>query len=257
MSGKPIARRGGHLFQCPGFLEEMGRPRNDLEANIGAHSRSRVLVELDHEFVALTDKEKRRRLDERQRLIREVGAPTPRDNGTHARRPFCRRNEGSAPTGARAEQTQRKAARVWLIREPVDGRDKPVREHTNIESMMPRHLVNPFFFGGEQVEEQGSELGFTKDARHEAIPLTEPAAAAAVREKNDGRRSIRNAERPLKRHTRSGDRNRSFNAIIVVGMHPFVSRRMALDPSGLARQLMLVSSTCLVEQIVDLFVGCL
>jgi hypothetical protein len=40
-------------------------------------------------------------------------------------------------------------------------------------------------------------------------------------------------------------------------MHPFVSRRMALDPSGLARQLMLVSSTCLVEQIVDLFVGCL
>ena len=52
---KPIRRKARHCFKRPRLLEEMGRPRNDLQLFRTQQSREGAPIELDHDAIEASD----------------------------------------------------------------------------------------------------------------------------------------------------------------------------------------------------------
>jgi hypothetical protein len=200
VSRKPVTCLLSHLFKRSRLFEEVGGPRNDFEADVAVHSRARSLVEIDHGLVSLANDEKRRRVYERQRVIGEVRSPTTRDYGLHTPGSLGRSNESGPSASARAEKSHREAGRIGLTREPVDGGDEPIGEHSNVEAVVSCHLVDSFFLGRKEVEEQRPQVPVAEYSGNEAIPLAEAAASAAMREKDHSRGSSGNSKRSLQHY---------------------------------------------------------
>ena len=101
---EPVGGQPLDLLECAGFLEEVGRTRNDPHLNVrGLHSRSGFVVEIDHGFVVAADYEQRRRDDLRERWPGQVGASTARDDSANNGGPLGGGNERRGCTGARSK----------------------------------------------------------------------------------------------------------------------------------------------------------
>ena len=84
---EPVARQLRHPLQRTRFLEQVRRPRDDADRRNVTHAPSRVLVQLDHDVVAPTDDQQRRRADQGEGVAREV-RPTSARSAPGFRR-FC------------------------------------------------------------------------------------------------------------------------------------------------------------------------
>src|SRR5205823_8007969 len=78
---KPHASQPRHFLQSARLFEQMGGAGDDLQPRLGPHARLRLFVHADdHIVVAANDKQSRRR-DQWQRITRQIGTPTARNNG--------------------------------------------------------------------------------------------------------------------------------------------------------------------------------
>ena len=57
----------------------------------------------------------------------------------------------------RTEEAYVQCRRFLLTREPIDGRNEPIREHVDVEAEMARHVVDLLFTRGQEIDEQRRE----------------------------------------------------------------------------------------------------
>src|SRR5688500_8407535 len=77
---KPMGSEIRHFFQGAGFLEQMGRPGNDLHFLLARESCERVAIEVGHDRIVAAHNKKGGGLNFRQRVAREVRSSAARDD---------------------------------------------------------------------------------------------------------------------------------------------------------------------------------
>ena len=78
---KPPTSQIDDLVQCSRLLEEMCRPRHDLQAFRACQLRKRLLIQLHNIVVSTTDDEQRGCPHARQLITREIRPAAARYNG--------------------------------------------------------------------------------------------------------------------------------------------------------------------------------
>ena len=72
MKSKPIARSLDDLIEGSRLLEQVSRPRDDVQALDAAQLRQRVLIELQHTGIGASDYQHSRRANLRESIAIEV-----------------------------------------------------------------------------------------------------------------------------------------------------------------------------------------
>ena len=123
MAREPLRGEPGDLLQLPRLLEEVRRPRHDLQLLLRAHPRISLPVHLPYGVVFSPDDQERRGRDAGQRLTRQVRAPAARDDSSDFWTLGGRDQRGPG-SGAGAEVADPEILRVRFLGEPVGGADE-------------------------------------------------------------------------------------------------------------------------------------
>jgi hypothetical protein len=151
---EPLTRQPGDFVQCSGLFEEVRCPGDDYELFFAAKLRESRPIQLDNLKIVAANDEQGGRSDSRQGRSRQIGAPSARNDRAHLIRALGRSYESGAGTGAGAKVTDSQASCIWLLSKPIGDRDEAVGKQTDVEAKVPRHYVDRFFLGGEQVDQQ-------------------------------------------------------------------------------------------------------
>src|SRR5262249_5813333 len=103
MSGKPVAGQAGHGLERVRLFEKMARPGADRQAAGARQQGPRLLVELEHGWVAVSHDQQRWGADVREPVIGEIGAAAAGDYGRYAGVWFGRCPERRGGAGTRPE----------------------------------------------------------------------------------------------------------------------------------------------------------
>ncbi len=137
---------------------------------------------------------------------REVGPPSARDDRLHVACALAGSPQRRGSARAGAEGAERKSGGLRLTAEPGGRAGKPSGEERDVEHVAPvKRLVDR-----EQVEEQRSQPRFVQDRRDEPVTGARPPGAAAVRERDDPRNSIREHEAARQDRVVDLDRHLAF-----------------------------------------------
>src|SRR5206468_554400 len=101
---------------------------------------------------------------------------------------------------ARSKIANAQIARFRLLLCPVGRVNKPLCKQADVESMVGCARVNQLLFRRKQIEKERRQSGVVERAGDELIARTVPAAAAAVREKDQRNRMVGQTQVSLKGH---------------------------------------------------------
>ena len=118
------------------------------------HACHRVAIQRDDRLIALADKKESRRLDMRQCITGEVRPSASRDDSGYVLKPRGGRHQRCTTVGTGPEQANRERLSGRLVLQPFDDTDEASREQRDIESQVPRALVDLFLLVRQQVDEQ-------------------------------------------------------------------------------------------------------
>jgi hypothetical protein len=165
-------------------------------------------VHLYDRLISPPDNEERRRLDFGKCIAGQIRAPTPRDDGTGDRRTRRRPDQRRRGTCARTEITDRQLPQIGSTLCPVRGEHYTAPEQVDVETVLAREHVNRLFLSSEQIEQERPESVGLQELSDRAIPATESAAAAAMREDDEACRALRHAQIGADVASFDGDYNR-------------------------------------------------
>ena len=126
--GEPALGQPGDLLQRPGFLEQVRRACNDLQASLTAEFLHGLAVELDDHRVECSDDQQGGLADQTQVPVGEVGTASTADDRRHRARPGSGCYERGRGAGAGAEETDRDPGRGLMLGQPVCDGGYPARE---------------------------------------------------------------------------------------------------------------------------------
>src|SRR5436190_7862735 len=172
----------------------MGGARNDFESYLAPHLCPRLFVQINNDLIIPTDNQKRGSSHRRQCAPRQIGPPATRDDRADVSREFSRGDERGGAAGARSKVTKAQVLRSRLAHHPLGSVDEALGQQVDVESMLRSLNIERFLFGCEQIEKEVPESGLVQNSRDKLIARAMPAAAAAVHEEDQHRRTLRNCK---------------------------------------------------------------
>src|SRR2546423_3885121 len=97
---KPPARQPRYFLQSARLFEQMSGAGDDLQPRFCSHACLRLFVHADDYIIVATNDKKSWCRHQRQRVTREIGAPTARDNGGNIELPAAAISAAAAPVDA-------------------------------------------------------------------------------------------------------------------------------------------------------------
>ncbi len=205
---EPVSGELLDLLERSRLLEKMRRARNDLELHVCVHLAHGVAIHLDHRLIVSTDDQEGRSLDAWKRVACQIRTPAAGHDSTDRCRPLGCGDQCGGSAGTGTEAADREIPKVGLPARPVSGGTDAWAEALDVEAILPRPHVDRFFPGREQVEQQRRETLAVEELGHLAVPRTEAAAAAAVREDDQTARTERDSKIPVQGGRAGGNLNR-------------------------------------------------
>src|SRR6185312_1576625 len=183
-----------YLLQRTRFLEQMAGPRDDFEFFLAGQLLQSALVELDDDVVVAADDQKNRGFDACEGVAGEIRAAAAGDDGADALPARSSGDERGSGARAGAEVADSNIAGFGIGLKPIGCAEETFSQESDIEAEICRDLVHALLLRREQIDEKCGEACALEHMGHVTVARAEAAAAAAVREENDTRRSGRNGE---------------------------------------------------------------
>ena len=198
---KPVASqiRGG--LQGSRLLEQVSRPRYDVQPARAAQPLLRSSVQREDLRVTTADDQQRGRLHERKHVPGKVRSSSSRDHRGDLCIGVRGSHQGGGCASAGSEVTGGQVFVSRFGRQPAGDLDKAAGEQLDVEDVRPVDLLG----GREQIEEQRSQAGAVEHVRDVPVTWAVTAAAAAVGEQHEPARVFRNGEMPGERSGSSGN----------------------------------------------------
>jgi 5-(carboxyamino)imidazole ribonucleotide mutase len=194
MRAEPVGRKSRHAVQRSRLLEQVRRARHDLEGALAAHPIRRAPVHPEHDIVASADDEQRGRPYGGQVISGQIRSAATGHDRTDAPIQTSGCHQGGGGAGARPEEADGEAAQLRLPVQPRHGTDEPICQQADVEAELAGSDVDGLLLLGEKVEEHRAELVALEPPGHATVAWAVAAAAAAVREHDDGGGPLRYGE---------------------------------------------------------------
>lgn len=149
-------------------------------------------------------------------LAGEIGPTTARNDGGNIIRSLGRGDQCCGRSRACTKIADGQPLCVRVLRDPVCDTSEAVRQQLDFETKVSGRCIDPLFFLGEQVEQQGAEIREVKLPRNETIAAATSTAAAAMCENHQAVRIRRQTEIPVETDVADGDLY-AFDADAVCG----------------------------------------
>lgn len=182
---KPMRGEIRDFFQRARFFEQVGRAGNDLHFLLAPEPRERLAIEADNGIIVTANNEEGGGVNFRQRVAREIGPATARDDRLDLPFKFGGRNQRRSRASTRAEKAELEIYDIVSVGGPSRCFNESACEHPDVEPKMACEILLLFFTRREQVKKQRGNAGFLQHTRDVLVARTSPAAAAPVRKEHE------------------------------------------------------------------------
>jgi hypothetical protein len=165
----------------------MSGARNYFKPVFRVHRQARdgPLIEPKDLAVLAADDEETGRVNVMERHSSEIGPASARHNSLHDVRPFGGGNQRRGSARARAKTAEAEISQYWLAAGPIRDADEALRQERDVEAQFGGLRVDAFFFGGEEVREDGSDTAGMERFGNMAVARAVSAAPASMGEKHN------------------------------------------------------------------------
>lgn len=131
---EPASGKTGDSVERPWLFEEVARVLDDRQLALASKVCISLAIEIDDAMIFSADDEQGWGRDPRERLLREIGTSSARDDRLDPIGALGRRDDRRRGAGARAKETDVKVAKLRLYLDPADDSQDAIGEQANVEA---------------------------------------------------------------------------------------------------------------------------